>query len=96
MDMETARLAAEIIGLTGVIGGCAFAIIRTFRELKDGIKCLLRANMMNTYYRNHEKDELRDFEMENFTLEYAAYKALGGNSFVDKIHDDVQKWEVIR
>ena len=93
--METARMIAEILGLVGVIGGSAFAIVRTFKELKDGIKCILRSDMMNTYYRHHDKDEFREYEAQNFELEYAAYKALGGNSFIDKIHEDVKKWEVV-
>lgn len=68
--------------------------IKTFRELKDGIKCLLRADMMNTYYKHRDKDELREYEAQNFEMMYAAYKHLGGNSFIDKIHDDVKRWEV--
>ena len=95
MTIETARMVAEVIGLLGVIGGSAFAIIRTFKELKDGIKCILRSDMMGMYYLHHDKDEFREYEAQNFELEYAAYKALGGNSFIDKIHEDVKKWEVV-
>ena len=95
MDMETARLAAEIIALVGVIGGSALAIFRMFRELREGLKCILRSEMMRTYYIHHDKDEIREYELQNFELEYAAYKHLGGNSFIDKIHEDVKKWEVL-
>ena len=96
MDMETARLAAEVIGLAGVIGGSAFAIIKALNQIRGGMKCMLRCDMMRTYYANHDKNEIRDYEAENFEKEYAAYKALGGNSFIDNIHEAVKEWEVVR
>ena len=93
--MSTLRLIAEIIALVSAVGGTAFAIIRTIHQLKEGIKCLLRADMMDTYYEHHEKNEIREYEKQNFVLEYAAYKALGGNSFIDDINRDVSSWEVL-
>ena len=85
--MDQLRLVAEIIGLVSVVGGSAFAVIKTIKQLKDGIKCLLRADMMKTYYQHHDKDEIREYEKQNFVLEYAAYKSLGGNSFIDDINN---------
>ena len=32
---------------------------------------------------------------ESFVLMYAAYKALGGNSFIDKIKNEVSMMEVV-
>ena len=32
----------------------------------NGIKCLLRSEMMRTYYRNKDSEEIREYEMENF------------------------------
>lgn len=95
MNLEHLRLAAELIGLASVIGGSAFAIIKTFRELKDGIKCLLRSDMMNTYYKHRDSDAFREYEAQNFEMMYAAYKHLGGNSFIDNIHSEVKRWEVL-
>lgn len=95
MNMEHLRLAAEIIGLLSVVGGAAFAIAKTFKELREGIKCLLRADMMHTYYKNREADQIREYEKQNFVLEYAAYKHLGGNSFIDDINSEVSRWEVL-
>lgn len=65
------------------------------REFREGQRCLLRKDMLSTYYRNKDKRTIRQFEYENFELEYKAYKALRGNSFIDRIHDEVKKWEVI-
>ena len=61
----------------------------------QGIKCLLRSEMLRTYYHNKDKEEIRQFELENFIALYKAYKALKGNSFIDKINKEVMAWKVI-
>lgn len=61
----------------------------------QGLKCLLRGEMMRTYYHNKDTEKIRQYELENFILLYKAYKAIKGNSFIDKIYEEVMKWEVI-
>jgi hypothetical protein len=61
----------------------------------QGIKCLLRSEMLRTYYHNKNNEKIRQFELENFIALYKAYKALKGNSFIDKIYKEVMSWEVI-
>jgi len=61
----------------------------------DGVKCLLRSDMLRTYYRHRESKQIRQFEYENFILMYKAYKAMKGNSFIDHIRSEVDEWEVI-
>jgi hypothetical protein len=61
----------------------------------QGLKCLLRGEMMRTYYHNKDAEKIRQYELENFILLYKAYKAIKGNSFIDKIYEEVMKWEVI-
>ena len=51
--------------------------------------------MLHTYYKNKDKQEIRQYESENFQYEYNAYKALHGNSFIDKIKREVDEWEVV-
>lgn len=63
------------------------------RQSRDGLKCLLRSEMLRTYYGNKDK-KIRQHEFENFMYVYNAYKALGGNSFADRIKDEVKTWEV--
>ena len=65
------------------------------RDLREAERCMLRADMLRTYYRHREEDRIRQYEKENFLLEYKAYKALKGNSFIDDIAKDVRSWEVI-
>lgn len=60
----------------------------------QGIKCLLRSEMLRTYYHNKDDKKIRQYEFENFIMLHKAYKALKGNSFIDKIHKEVMSWEV--
>ena len=66
-----------------------------FRDFHEGLKCLLRSSMLTTYYHAKEAGKIRQYELENFALEYAAYKAEHGNSFIDKIKTEVFDMEVI-
>jgi hypothetical protein len=61
----------------------------------NGLKCLLRSEMLRIYYHHKETDKIRQYELENFVFLYKAYKALKGNSFIDKIYKEVMEWEVI-
>ena len=61
----------------------------------NGQRCLLRSDMLNIYYHNREKKVIRQYEYENFVMLYEAYKALKGNSFIDKIYSEVKEWEVV-
>ena len=50
---------------------------------------------IHTYYRNKERSAIRQYEYENFLLEYRAYKALRGNSFIDRIYQEVKTWDIV-
>ena len=66
------------------------------KKIEDGQRCVLRAEMLIIYYRGKDAgNKIRQYDFENFVLMYAAYKALGGNSFVDKINNEVQGMEVV-
>lgn len=87
--------------LSGILAFLAI-LIKPVREWLFGIKdiraaerCMLRSDMLRTYYKHRETDTIRQYEKENFILEYKAYKALKGNSFVDDIEKEVRRWDVI-
>lgn len=62
---------------------------------ENGVKCLLRSDMLRIYYRCLDARQIRQFEYQNFLLEYQAYKAMGGNSFIDHIKEEVEEWDVV-
>lgn len=64
--------------------------------LTEGVKCLLRTAMLSIYYAHNETGQITQYEFENFVFLYQAYKTLGGNSFIDRIMDEVKTWEVTR
>ena len=84
-------LIGEISVLVGVITPVLVLIIK----IVNGQKCQLRSEMLQIYYHNRDDKRIRQYEYENFVLLYEAYKALKGNSFIDKIYSEVKKWEVI-
>lgn len=60
----------------------------------EGIKCLLRSQMLSIYYHSYEAKTIRQHERENFDMLYSAYEALGGNSFIHDIYDEVREWKI--
>lgn len=66
-----------------------------FCDIFSGLECLLRSDMLRTYYKHQNERQLRQHERENLEAEYRAYKALGGNTFVDDIHSDMTNWKVV-
>lgn len=77
------------------ICGVVIPVIVWILKIADGQKCQLRSEMLRIYYRNQTREKIRQYEYENFVMLYDAYKALKGNSFIDKIYKEVQAWEVI-
>lgn len=84
-----------LIGEISVLLGVIIPVIVWIQKIANGQKCQLRSDMLRIYYHNREKETIRQYEYENFVFMYEAYKALKGNSFIDKIYKEVQSWEVI-
>lgn len=92
LDMTT---AATLIGEVGVLLGVITPIIVSIRKISNGTRCQLRSEMLRIYYHCRESGRIRQYEYENFVMLYEAYKALKGNSFIDKIYKEVQEFEVV-
>ena len=86
---------ATLITELGVIFGVIVWVTSKLKFITEGVKCLLRSEMLQTYYRHKESGKIRQYELENFVFLHKAYKALNGNSFIDKIYDEVMEWEVL-
>lgn len=81
---------------------CAALLIRPLRErllgieaMREGQRCLLRAEIVRIYYRHLADKQLREYEFKNMEQCYVAYKVLKGNSFIDRIHAEMQEWDII-
>lgn len=86
-----AALCGEITILLGVIIPVIIWVVR----IGNAQKCLLRSDMLHIYYHCRETRIIRQYEYENFVMLYEGYKALKGNSFIDKIYKEVQEWDII-
>lgn len=75
--------------------GVLWKVYTRFAAVVEGIRCQLRSDMMHTYYRHKDEGKIRQYEAENFEHNFKAYTALGGNSFIGKIHKEVSEWEVV-
>lgn len=91
----TLTLLVTFIGEIGVLIGVLVPFARWIMRIADGTKCQLRSEMLRKYYHNIDTKKIRQYEYEDFVHLYDAYKSLGGNSFIDKIYEEVQSWEVI-
>lgn len=99
MELETVvQWAKDICS----IATCAALIIKPVREwlmgteaIREGQRCLLRAEIVRLYYRHREEKKLREYEFKLLEQCYKAYRALGGNSFIDRIYEEMQEWEII-
>ena len=93
--MTNLTLIATLIAEIGVLIGVVTPVIVAVIKISNGTKCQLRSEMLRIYYHNSESQEIRQYEYENFVMLYEAYKALKGNSFIDKIYAEVKTWKII-
>ena len=100
--MELIYALAKLSGAICSVAACAALLIRPVRDralgladIREGMKCQLRSDLLRTYYRHREEGRIRQYEYENFLACYKAYKALGGNSFIDRICREVEEWEIV-
>lgn len=92
MDLTT---LVTLIGEIGVLVSVVVPLIVTIKKVANGTKCQLRSEMLRIYYRHLDERSLRQYEFENFVALYEAYKALGGNSFIDRIYNEVRQWTIL-
>ena len=88
-------MMVALIGEIGVLIGVITPVIISMIKISNGTKCQLRSEMLRIYYHHQETKTIRQYEYENFVMLYEAYKALKGNSFIDKIYGEVKTWEIV-
>lgn len=96
--LQTAALCSALSSILALAALAARPVrerLFGLREIREGQKCMLRADMLAAYYKHREEKTIRQYEYENFLYEYKAYKALGGNSFIDRIRAELDGWEIV-
>ncbi len=92
-------IAAAAIGYIATIIGAVAQIrkaLKSVRAISEGQKCLLRSQITAIYYRHVDDAEptLREYERKNVDDLCAAYRALGGNSFVSDLYETMRSWRI--
>ena len=95
MPMEEMILWCTRITAMAAAAGVLWKVYRRFAEVVEGIRCILRSEMLRVYYHNREAEQIRQYEAENFEHNFKAYVALGGNSFIGNVHKEVTQWEIV-
>lgn len=93
--MTQLTLIVTLVGEIGVLLSVIIPVILSIKKISKGTRCQLRSEMLRTYYHNRDNKSIRQFEYENFIYLYEAYKALKGNSFIDRIYSEVKTWKIL-
>ena len=68
---------------------------KTIEALVISAKDVLREKIMAIYHKNKYNRTLTEYEREALNQYYIDYKALKGNSYIDKRYNRMDKWKVI-
>jgi hypothetical protein len=63
--------------------------------LAESAKDVLREKIMAIYHKNKRTRQMEEHEKEALTQYYKDYKAIGGNSYIDKYWARMDTWDVI-
>ena len=67
----------------------------TIEALVISSKDVLREKIMAIYHKNKHNRTMTEYEREALNQYYIDYKALKGNSYIDKRYNRMDKWNVI-
>ena len=57
---------------------------------------LLKNNLTSTYFVYSELKKIPDYVYQNFLDELSVYESLGGNGFVHKIANKMERWKITK
>lgn len=86
---------ASVIGALGVIIGVFLKAKTWTKNLTEATRCMLRSQILEIYFEHKGEKTITQLGFENAEYLYKAYKALGGNSFVDKVFTDIKGWDIV-
>lgn len=77
------------------LGGSVSQNQEDLEALKISARDVLREKIMALYHKNKVARTLSEYEREALDQYYKDYKALNGNSYIDKRYNRMIKWDVI-
>lgn len=68
---------------------------KNFEELQNkALLTLLKNNLTSTYFVYSELNKIPDYVYQNFLDELEVYESLGGDGFIHKIAEKMEKWKI--
>lgn len=95
------KVILTVVGFitTGVLGYLV-AKVKDYKKRdinqEEALKCLLRSNITSKYYVYNELKEIPIYEKENIDYMFEQYKAMGGNSYVERIVKEINDLPIKR
>lgn len=86
------EIKAEILA---EIGDDISTNTKTVEALVASAKDVLREKIMAIYHKNKFNRTMTEYEREALNQYYIDYKALNGNSYIDKRYNRMNKWKII-
>ena len=77
------------------VGGTITQNSTDLEALKISASDVLREKIMAIYHKNKQTRELSEYEREALVQYYKDYKALNGNSYIDKRYERMKRWTIV-
>lgn len=77
--------------LCGAAVTFAGTMLIRLQAIKNGLQCLLRAEIINQYDKWHERGYCPIYAKEALTRAYKAYHALGGNDVATELYHELME-----
>ena len=75
--------------------GEIIVLVKFVKSIHSGIKCTLRNDIVEVYELCKPKKQITKYQLDTVCLSYEEYKKLKGNSFVDKLMEEIKDFEII-
>lgn len=104
---EIAKILTLVTGIMTSLGIISNYFVKKLKlkfndEFKESIspfykamQCSLRNDILTIYTMRKEEKKLSVIENQAINYSFEAYKAIGGNSFVENLVNEINSWEVI-
>lgn len=75
--------------------GWLWKYVQFEKSMRNATKCSLRNDILSIYNDCKKDKKITMYELQAIEYSYEEYKKLKGNSFVDEIHEQVKKFEIV-
>ena len=93
--MELINFIKEYWVLISFFVGEIIALLVFVKSIHRGTKCSLRNDILEIYDKCKDTKKITMYQLSSVHLSFEEYEKLKGNSFVKKIVDEMDKFEII-